>query len=237
MSFGKLYCPSFNGQLYPNARKILSAAALNSLHLERPEMEFSVTNKTPEYRAKFPLGKVPGFEGAPPDSSSPPFYLWESDAIAQYVSASGPRRTQLLGGTHEEKAKIMQWIHFTNCHFSPSVAALAAWRFGLAPFDGKKEDSQGEEMARWMGYLEGQLGAGGGKWLAGTDEVSLADFTLAGLMYLGLIAFMDREYRGGYPNAMAWMERVRGVEETREIFAGEWIDVKGPAPDADAEKA
>jgi elongation factor 1-gamma len=48
-----------------------------------------VTNKSPEFLAKFPLGKIPAFEGA--DG----FKLYEGDAIANYGESSKPRNSIL----------------------------------------------------------------------------------------------------------------------------------------------
>jgi elongation factor 1-gamma len=64
---------------------------MNGLEIELPPFTMNETNKTPEFQAKFPLGKVPTFEGA--DS----FCLTESAAIATYLAQSGPKSGQLLG--------------------------------------------------------------------------------------------------------------------------------------------
>lgn len=64
---------------------------MQGLEIEIPPFTMGVDNKTPEFLAKFPLGKVPVFEGA--DG----FYLSESVAIATYFAQSGPKAGQLLG--------------------------------------------------------------------------------------------------------------------------------------------
>jgi elongation factor 1-gamma len=56
----------------------LIAAKYNDLIIEEVIIEMGVTNKKPDFLAKFPLGKVPCFEGV--DG----FTLFESSAIAQY---------------------------------------------------------------------------------------------------------------------------------------------------------
>lgn len=63
------------------------------------------TQRTPEYKAKFPRGKAPGFESASGD-----FRLTESGAIAYYISASGPKAAQLLGASLEDQGKVQEWI-------------------------------------------------------------------------------------------------------------------------------
>ena len=44
--------------------QILAAAAVAGLELETPPVEFHVTNKSPEFLSKFPMGKMPAFEDA-----------------------------------------------------------------------------------------------------------------------------------------------------------------------------
>jgi hypothetical protein len=54
------------------------AAAIAGLNLQLKETRAYSDTKTPEYLAKFPTGKIPGFEG------SDGFVLLESSAIARY---------------------------------------------------------------------------------------------------------------------------------------------------------
>jgi len=65
------------------------------------EFKFGETNKTPEYLAKFPLGKIPTFEG------SDGFNLSEGNAIAYYLADIAPAavRDQLIGSTPHQRAK------------------------------------------------------------------------------------------------------------------------------------
>lgn len=77
-------------------------AEMNGLEIEIPPFTMRETNTTPEFLAKFPLGKVPAFEGA--DG----FLLTESLAIAYYVAQAGPKADQLLG-----KGMCTYWMGYT----------------------------------------------------------------------------------------------------------------------------
>ncbi|KIO11413.1 hypothetical protein M404DRAFT_127786, partial [Pisolithus tinctorius Marx 270] len=57
---------------------ILAAADLSGLDIDVPHFEFGVTNRTPEFLEKFPLGKIPAFE----DNTG--FALVEGIAIARH---------------------------------------------------------------------------------------------------------------------------------------------------------
>lgn len=87
MSFGKIYTYPNN----PRVQKALIAAKYNDLKVDVAEINIGVDNKTDEYVKKFPLGKVPAFEGA--DG----FTLYESSAIAYYVA--NKEGTTLFGKT------------------------------------------------------------------------------------------------------------------------------------------
>lgn len=73
-AFGKIYT-------YPNNRRVqkaLIAAKYNGLTIDVPEFAMGTENKSADYLAKFPMGRVPAFEDANGNS------LFESGAIAYY---------------------------------------------------------------------------------------------------------------------------------------------------------
>ncbi len=75
-SLGKVYTYPQN----PRVAKSAIAAAYNGVgDLEQVMITFGKDNKSPEFLAKFPLGKVPAFES--PDGK---FVLYESRAILNY---------------------------------------------------------------------------------------------------------------------------------------------------------
>ncbi len=73
-AFGTIYT-------YPNNRRVqkaLIAAKYNGLTIDVPEFAFGTDNKSADYLAKFPMGKIPAFEDANGNA------LFESSAIAYY---------------------------------------------------------------------------------------------------------------------------------------------------------
>lgn len=75
-SIGKIYS-------YPNNPRVAKAAIAANYNNQQitmvPDFKMGETNKTPEFLAKFPLGRVPAFE-----STDGSFTLYESNAIAYY---------------------------------------------------------------------------------------------------------------------------------------------------------
>mgnify|MGYP001116417425 CR=1 FL=1 len=68
----------------PRVLKTLVAANYNEVEIKLPEIQMGVTNKSPEFLAKFPLGKVPAMD-------TPYGPLCESNAIFRY---GGLKRVQ-----------------------------------------------------------------------------------------------------------------------------------------------
>ncbi len=58
--FGTIYSTENNSRTF----KALIAAKYNNLEVKVSPVQMGVTNKTDSYLAKFPMGKVPAFEGA-----------------------------------------------------------------------------------------------------------------------------------------------------------------------------
>ncbi|KAJ2530843.1 hypothetical protein EV175_007270, partial [Coemansia sp. RSA 1933] len=106
-----------NGPL-PTFRSYKARIVAKYLGLEletTPEFQMGVDNKTPEYLAKFPCGKVPTYDGA--DG----FTLTDSSTIAYYVASKAGGDSPLLGKTAEETAEILQYILFAEADFTPAV--------------------------------------------------------------------------------------------------------------------
>ncbi|KAJ5994117.1 hypothetical protein N7451_009841 [Penicillium sp. IBT 35674x] len=192
----------------PSARvsKIEAVANLNGLELDIPQgFVLYKDNLTEEYLSKFPLGKVPAFEGA--DGTR----LVESDAIAQYVAESGPLSDQLLGSTPLERASIRSWISFSDHAFLRVIRELAMWRFGRWDYDEERETTQLALLERGLTYMEGHLE--GRTWLGENGKLSLGDITVAAPLHMGFLLIIDKEMRAKYPLVTRWFERVMAVEE------------------------
>ena len=214
--------------------QIDAVAALASLELEYPDppLEPDVTNRTPEFRAKFALGKIPAFESA--DGS---FKLVESDAIAFYFAglAKDPAvRTALLGGTPEKSALVQQWTSFNGHHLEPTLLLIAGFS---PPAPGAQRSEEEERVmadwARWMSYIEAHLkevdqGAGPKKWLvpiAGGDAEcpSLADIAVASCLWGACRVFMDPEMRRQYPESIKWLQQIRNMPQVAKVYPGAMI--------------
>ena len=198
-------------------------AKVNGLELTVPDFTEQVTTKTPEFLAKFPLGTFPTFE------SSTGFRMTESNAIAYHFADSGPKRDQLLGSTIEERALIQNWIFFSELQLEPTFWRVFLWRRGRTPYVAKTEASGAALLPGWLHHLEVNLK--GKKWLLGdTEGPSLADLTIASVMFLAYWTYVDAEMRPEYPEIMRWYKQVQAIPELVELFAGEWVEKRIQPP-------
>ncbi|KAI2620791.1 glutathione S-transferase [Xylaria nigripes] len=193
--FGKIYT-------YANNIRIDGAmvlADMNGLEIEFPPFVYQKTNKTPEFLAKFPLGKLPAFEDA--DG----FHLTESLAIATYLARSGPKADQLLGTDAKTQALIMQWVQFSDGELFNNLAwPIAMLIRKTTPFDKNHFDKSIVGTKRAVKYLEGYL-QDGKKYLVG-DSFTIADVMVTSYLYPLFKYYFDAEWRKEIPNIVAYFQ-------------------------------
>lgn len=190
----------------------LVIAALNGLEVNYPsDFKFGVDNKTPEYLAKFPLGKVPGFEGA--DG----FTLAEGSAIAAYLAGSGPLAPQLLGSDLQTKAKIAEWTLFTNTELVVHSTPPLLMMLKFVPFDAARYDFSAAAFARAVSRVEAAV-KDGRQYLVG-DKLTLADLEVAAALFYAGGFLMDAEMRQAAPATVEWLKGIiAATPEFAKVF-------------------
>ncbi|KAL7978337.1 hypothetical protein Chor_014876 [Crotalus horridus] len=142
-----------------------------------PQFHFGQTNKTPEFLKKFPVGKVPAFEG---DDG---FCIFESNAIAHYVS-----NEELRGTTQEAAAQILQWVSFAD---SDIVPPASTWATEYAK----------EEVKRILSLLDSHLKTC--TFLVG-ERITLADITVVCTLLWLYKQVLEPPFRQPYENVNRW---------------------------------
>jgi glutathione S-transferase len=201
--------------LSANGRKVLAA----SHHLGlKPEVKlinvYRGEGRTPEYLSINPWGKIPTLVDGE-------FTLWESNAILQYLSeAYGDFK--LWSRDPKQRADISRWLFWESSHWQPTLIPV------LSAFVGQKVLPQtatpapiqvdwGEERFQALvRFLDAHLK--GRKFICG-DELSLADFSVAGMMMYVRPAGFPFDV---YAHIGAWYERVERLEAWKATAAGPW---------------
>ncbi|SPJ78644.1 related to elongation factor 1-gamma [Fusarium torulosum] len=206
-SIGTIWTYPFN----PRAMKVQAVAAMNGRTIDHaPDFVMGKTNKTPEFLADFPLGRVPTFR-----SIDEGLALFESDAIAQYAAECGPVSTQLLGSTAGERAIIRQWISFADHELFEPLTTMIMWRYGMASFNEEFEKASFQRLTISLEVLEKQLQ---GRQYIATQQLSLADISVVAGLYWGFAQVIDAELRGKYSLTTNWYLRVIQDERLASAF-------------------
>ena len=164
-----------------------------------PDFVMGKTNRTTEFLDDFPLGKVPVFK------SAKGLKLYESDAIAQFVAESGPASGQLLGNTVEERAVVRQWIDFADNELFEPITPLILWRYGMGAYNDNQEQLSLKSLNISLDVLEKHLS---GRQYMATNQLSLADLSVAAGLYWGFAQVIDREMSSKYPLTSEWYLRI-----------------------------
>lgn len=220
MSAYKLYTDAGNFRAF----KILIAAEYNGVEVEVPEFKVGTDNKTTEFLAKSPLGRVPVLETAAGS-------IFESNAIARFV-ARIRQDTGLTGATLVESAQVDSWIDF-NSHEIELPATL--WFYpvlGSLPFNGAATEKAKADLAKALKVLDNHLADK--TYLVG-HKITLADITIASTLVYPFKFVADARYRSAFPHVIRWFttlvnqpafEAVVGTV----VFAEKELTVAGAAP-------
>ena len=167
--------------------------------------EVDLSNKSEEFLAASPTGKVPVVVV---DGDS----LYESNVVNEYLEEvlDGP---SLLPGDPKEKARARIWMLSADSDFFPAVFVASVGR--ERGFSEERIAEALEKLKATLSRLEERLGEGGGREYLAGDGFSLADVAHAG----NLVRLRQLEEEGAvalsdYPRVAAWAE----VIEARNSF-------------------
>ncbi|KAG1745215.1 glutathione S-transferase C-terminal-like protein [Suillus lakei] len=198
---------------------ILSVAAIAGFELDIKPFEYGVTNKSPEFIEKFPFAKVPTFQG------EDGFTLLEGASIARYV-ASLALESGLLGNNIKDTALVDQWIHFAEHEINAYTNLIWQLVEGFFPEKAYSESihkSIFESQERSLKFLEQNINI---REFLVTDEITLADIILAGVIQRAARVTLGAAERALYPNVFAYYARVAGDPRIKDIFgADDFVEV------------
>jgi len=199
---------------------VRAVAAVTGQELIIPELKMGVTNKTPEFLARFPSGKIPAFEGA--DG----FLLTEGATIAHYLASLKPE-SGLIGRDVKEEASIGQWVHFAESDVQPNVETIYYFIHGFA-------SGYSPEHTQWLydraiialNRVEKYLSDGGREYLVG-GRLTIADLTVAAVVQFALRVVLGKAEREALPRTIAHFERIVGDARVKGEFPPqEYLEVR-----------
>lgn len=207
----------------PFAWRALLGLTLKGLDFKMIELHGSQgDNKTPEYLAMNPHGKVPVLRDGD-------FTMYESLAILAYLERKYPE-TPLFGDSPESGALVWQRTLEIENYFVPVLRGV-----GLPFFQGTVDGNEAAineevvkfkaELARFTDWLAGQ------DYLAG-DVPSAADITLypplamlQRLLSTNVNQKIDTSFlplADAYPAIAAWMARIEAIDGFDAVYPPHW---------------
>lgn len=184
-----LWC--YKGSLRANASFV--AAKFNGVDLEQPAFEMGKDNKTPEFLAKNPTGKVPVLE-------TPEGCLFESSAILRYVAGLRPDRG-LLGGSYYETALVNQWIDFVGNELVPQSQNVFYQMWNLIPKNKALAERGKADTKKAIGVLNNVLQSR--TYLVG-EQITAADIAAVCSLVTPFRLYMDANDVKPYSNVLRW---------------------------------
>jgi elongation factor 1-gamma len=185
----------------------LLAAQFTKADVTVPEgFKMGVENKTPEFLAKFPMGKVPA-------ADTPEGPVSESFAIARHIArmAAG---MDLLGATPYEQALVDQWSFFAATELFPNALRVWVSAIGMRPFNDEVPAAL-DKLRRALKAAEAYLAAHG-HFVAG--KLSFADMALFGALRPTFALMFGPEFRAKVPKLTAFVAEFAAKPEAVAVY-------------------
>lgn len=176
----------------PRANKGRIAAKYNGVEVTEVPVEMGKTNKTKEFLAMNPLGKVPVLETE--DGA-----IWESNAIARYCARLGDAK--LFGNSAIEEAQVDQWLDWVRGEVEVPGAVWLYPIFGLIEENPQATKLAIDDINKAMKTLDTHLKTR--SFLVG-QRLSLADIVISQTLVTFYKIVFDAGFRKKYQNVNRW---------------------------------
>jgi len=185
----KIYSPLPN----PRAWKGLIAAKYAGVEVETtPDFKMGVDNKTPEFLAKNPLGKVPVLE-------TDEGHIYESNAIARHLARLST--VSLFGNDDYEEALVNQWLDFTSGEIELPASVWLGPIFGYLEFNAEATNLAKGDIRKVLTLLDDHLATR--TYLVG-ERISLADIVVGASLVFLFKLVLDTGFRKPFTHVIRW---------------------------------
>lgn len=198
----KLYINS----LSPNSRKVTAVASHVSSDCELEVVDLGKGgNKTPEFLAINPNGKIPALQDGD-------FSLWESNAIMGYLCSKADTD---LWPKSDARYDISRWMNWELAHWGRWISSYAyetflRGMFGLGDPDEKAMAEAAGFIAKFGKVLDDHLAKN--NYLVG-NTATIADFAVASHLTYRIPAKLPLD---DFKNILAWEARLNEIPAWRD---------------------
>jgi elongation factor 1-gamma len=187
------------------AHKALITAEYAGVKVNLPKFQMGKDNQTAEFKAKFPLGKVPALE-------TPHGGVFESNAIASYIATL--HKPELLGRSPFEQVQVRQWIEFANNEVEPNRNLIIYSAKGFFPANQKVVDEANAALEKSLMVVNEFLQSH--TYLVG-HAVTLADIILASGLVQLFVSVFTPACRDSCPHLVRWFNTLINQPEFSKV--------------------
>ena len=195
------------------------AAQYAKVEIETVPVEMGKSNKTDEFLALNPWGKIPTLET--PDGG-----IWESNAIARFVARS--TENSLFGKSPFEAAQVEQWVDWVRGDLELTASVWLYPIYGFLPLVPEATEKAKEDILKLMNVLNNFLE--NRNYFVG-DDVTLADIVVSCTLTPLYMKVFDNSFRQSFENVNRWYVNVVSqpnfVNVQGEITLCEQMEVAG----------
>jgi glutathione S-transferase len=164
-------------------------------------------NRTPEYLAMNPNGKVPTLVDGP-------LVLWEADAIMAHLAV---RCGSDLWPQDGRQIEVMRWLSWNLQHFYSHAGSLYFQyiikpRYRIGELDPKAVEESTGHFRTYAAVLDEHLAHR--RWLLG-DTLTIADFAVASPLPFAEAAHLPVDE---FPAVLRWHERLNELDAWRDPY-------------------
>ncbi|CAE6354329.1 unnamed protein product [Rhizoctonia solani] len=168
-----------------------------------------ITSETPEYKAKFASGKLPGFE------TRDGFTLFRGSAIARYIASLAPS-SGLLGTSPTDAALVDQWVSYFESEILSGEDTFWAFLADEVLYNQLHETVLRERLHEHLVVVNTHLTHN--TFFLPTNRISLADITGAAVIMDIFRFYLGPADRAKYPALVRLLETVANHPEIKAIF-------------------
>jgi len=185
-----------------------------------PDFVLGETNATPDFLAKFPLGKIPAFES----TDGKCFNC--ANAIALVLA-----NEQLRGVGVDAKTEIQQWISFADNEVLPPACTWVFPCMGIMAFNKQANERAKADLKQALAALNEHLKTR--TFLVG-ERITLADICCMCNLLLAFKWVLDPESRAGFNNVTRWFLTLVNQPEVKRVIGDISLCSKAATFDAKA---
>ncbi|KAG8857817.1 hypothetical protein FRB96_005536 [Tulasnella sp. 330] len=166
------------------------------------------TNKTPEFLAKFPVGKVPAFE------TSEGAHIFEAIAISGYIAGLA-KDAKLLGSSLGDAALINQWVTYMALEVTAPMWSDFYLIHHALPYNKATDMFYRGKVATGVNIIEKHLHTR--TYFVG-ERITLADIYIAADLKLLFGSLGDAQFRSKIPNTLRFFNTIANQPKIKPIF-------------------